>query len=141
MIKNSWISFNRIICPSLELEDFFKLTAELGLQNVELRNDLPCRGIIDGKAPPEVNDLCRKYNIRILTINALQKFNLAENRSKAAAELKDLINLALAIDCPAIVLCPNNDTKDRRDPETIFKETVAALESFAPLFEENKLQG
>ena len=141
MIENSRISLNRIICPSLELEDFFKLTAELGLQKVELRNDLPGRGIIDGKAPSEVNDLCRKYNIRILTINALQKFNLAENRSKAVDELKELINLALAIECPVIVLCPNNDTEDRRDPETIFKETVAALKSFAPLFEGSGLQG
>jgi len=141
MVENSKISLNRIICPSLELEDFFKLTAELGLQKVELRNDLPGRGIIDGKASPEANDLCRKYKISILTINALQKFNLAENRSKAADELEGLINLALAIDCPAIVLCPNNDTEDRRDPETIFKETVAALKFFAPLFEESGLRG
>ena len=44
MIENSRISLNRIICPSLELEDFFKLTAELGLQKVELRNDLPGNG-------------------------------------------------------------------------------------------------
>ncbi|MQY76781.1 MAG: TIM barrel protein [Spirochaeta sp.] len=141
MIENSRISLNRIICPSLELEDFFKLTAELGLNKVELRNDLPGRGIIDGKTPLEVNDLCRKYNIRILTINALQKFNLAKNRSMATDELKQLIDLALAINCPAIVLCPNNDTEDPRDPETIFKETAAALKSFAPLFEESGMRG
>ena len=41
MIKRSRISLNRIIYPNLKLKDFFKFVKDLGLNKIELRNDLP----------------------------------------------------------------------------------------------------
>ncbi len=78
MIERSRICLNRIIYPDLNLEDFFKFTADLGLNKVELRNDLPGKGIIDTYFPEQIKDLSKNYAIEILTINALQKFNLGE---------------------------------------------------------------
>lgn len=141
MFERSRISLNRIIYPDLNLEDFFKFTADLGLNKVELRNDLPERGIIDTYSPEQIKDLSKKYDIEILTINALQKFNLGEVLPGAIRELKGLIDLSLSIGCKAILLCPNNDVNDRRNSVEIFKETVEALKSFAPLFEESSLFG
>jgi 2-keto-myo-inositol isomerase len=141
MMERSRFSLNRIIYPDLNLEDFFKFTADLGLNKVELRNDLPGRGIIDTYSPEQIKDLLKKYGIEILTINALQKFNLGVVLQQAIKELKELINLSLSIGCKAIVLCPNNDINDRRNSKEIFKETVGALKSFAPLFEESNLLG
>ncbi|MEN3190249.1 MAG: TIM barrel protein [Atribacterota bacterium] len=141
MIERSRIGLNRIIYPSLNLEDFFKFTADLGLSKVELRNDLPGKGIIDSYSPEQVKDLSKKYGIEILTINALQKFNLGKFLPQLIRELKELINLCLFMGCKAIILCPNNDTNDLRDSEEIFKETVKALKTFAPIFEESGLFG
>lgn len=141
MMERSRFSLNRIIYPDLNLEDFFKFTADLGLNKVELRNDLPGRGIIDTYSPEQIKDLLKKYGIEILTIKALQKFNLGVVLQQAIKELKELINLSLSIGCKAIVLCPNNDVNDRRNSKEIFKETVGALKSFAPLFEESNLLG
>ena len=141
MMERSKFSLNRIIYPNLKLEDFFKFTADLGLNKVELRNDLPKKGVIDTYSPEEIKDLLKKYGIEILTINALQKFNLGAVLPQALKELKELINLSLSIGCKAIVLCPNNEVNDRRDSKEIFKETVGALRSFAPLFEESSLLG
>ena len=141
MMERSKFSLNRIIYPNLKLEDFFKFTADLGLNKVELRNDLPKKGVIDTYSPEEIKDLLKKYGIEILTINALQKFNLGAVLPQAIKELKELINLSLSIGCKAIVLCPNNEVNDRRDSKEIFKETVGALKSFAPLFEESNLLG
>ncbi len=141
MMERSRFSLNRIIYPDLNLEDFFKFTADLGLNKVELRNDLPGKGVIDTYSPEEIKDLLKKYGIEILTINALQKFNLGVVLQQAIKELKELINLSLSIGCKAIVLCPNNDVNDRRNSKEIFKETVGALKSFAPLFEESNLVG
>lgn len=141
LIERSRICLNRIIYPDLNLEDFFKFTADLGLNKVELRNDLPGKGIIDAYSPEQIKDLSKKYAIEILTINALQKFNLGEVLPGAIKELKGLIDLSLSIGCKAIVLCPNNDVNDRRGPGEIFKETIDALKSFAPLFEESGLLG
>jgi len=60
----------------LELEDFYKFTKDLGLNKIELRNDLPGGKIIDSYTPGQLKELSKKYGVEILTINALQKFNL-----------------------------------------------------------------
>ena len=141
MIKRSKISLNRIIYPKLKLEDFFKFTKNLDLNKIELRNDLPGGKIIDSYTPGQLKELSKKYGVEILTINALQKFNLAAILPETIKELKKLINLSLSIGCKAIVLCPNNDVNDKRGSEEIFKETVKALKSFGPLFKDSGLWG
>ena len=141
MIKRSKISLNRIIYPNLKLEDFFKFTIDLRLNKIELRNDLPGGKIIDSYTPGQLEELSKKYEVEILTINALQKFNLSAILPETIKELKKLINLSLSIGCRAIVLCPNNDVADKRNSEEIFKETVKALKSFGPLFQDSGIQG
>ncbi|MGB6607919.1 MAG: TIM barrel protein [Atribacterota bacterium] len=141
MIKRSKISLNRIIYPKLKLEDFFKFAQDLDLNKIELRNDLSGGKIIDGYTPGQLKELSKKYGMEILTINALQKFNLGAVLPDVIKELKELINLSLSIGCKAIVLCPNNDVNDKRNSEEIFKETVKALKSFGPLFRDNGIQG
>ena len=141
MIKRSRIGLNRIIYPKLKLEDFHKFTKDLGLNKIELRNDLPGGKIIDGYTPGQLKELSKKYGVEILTINALQKFNLAAILPETIKELKKLINLSLSIGCKAIVLCPNNDVNDKRNSEEIFEETVKALKSFGPLFKDSGLWG
>ena len=141
MISRSKISLNRILSPNVNLEEFFKLSSELDLHKVELRNDLPGTGIIDTYSPNQVKALSEKYEIRIITINALQKFNLGAVLPDALEELKGLIDLASSIDCNAVVLVPNNDTDDIRDSGVIMQETVAALKAFDPLFEDSGVLG
>lgn len=141
MIKRSKISLNRIIYPNLKLKDFYKFTVDLGLNKIELRNDLPGGKIIDGYTPGQLKELSKKYGVEILTINALQKFNLDAILPETIKELKKLINLSLSIGCRAIVLCPNNDVADKRNSEEIFEETVKALKSFGPLFQDSGIQG
>jgi 2-keto-myo-inositol isomerase len=141
MLDRSRIALNRIVYPSVGLDEFFALTAELGLANVELRNDLPGGKIIDDLKPEQVKQLAARHRIQILTINALQKFNLPSRLVEAARELKDLIALARSIGCRAIVLCPNNDTADRRSPEQSLRDTVAALKAFGPQFGDSGLLG
>jgi len=141
MINRSRISLNRIIYPKLKLEDFFKFTKDLDLNKIELRNDLPGGKIIDDYTPEQLKELIKKYGVEILTINALQKFNLGAILPKTIEELKKITDLSQFIGCKAIILCPNNDVKDKRDSEEIFKETVKALKSFGPLFKDNGMQG
>lgn len=135
-MNRSKISLNRTVFPGLSLEAFFKLSSGMGLNKVELRNDLPGIGIIDTCSPEQVKDLSEKYDIKILTINALQKFNLGAVFSGVLEELRELIDLSVSIDCGAIVLVPNNDVNDNRGTEVTFKETVTALKAFGPLFED-----
>lgn len=141
MIPRSKFSLNRILFPALSLEEFFMIISDMGLNKVELRNDLPETGIIDPYSPEQVRDLSQKYDIKVLTINALQQFNLGAILPDLLEELKQLIKLAVAIDCAAIVLVPNNDVNDKRESKIIMRETVTALKSFGPLFEGSGISG
>ena len=113
----------------------------MGLNKIELRNDLPGGKIIDNYTPRQLKELSKKYGVEILTINALQKFNLSAILPETIMELKKLITLSLSIGCKAIVLCPNNDVNDKRGSEEIFEETVKALKSFGSLFQDSGMQG
>ena len=141
MIEKKRFALNRIACPSLSLEDFFKFTADLGLAKVEIRNDLPGGAVIDGMPPAKAAELAQRYGIRILSINALQKFNLGAVQARNQAELEKLLDLAAALRCSAIVLCPNNDTQDHRDAAHRVEETIAALKAFGPAFTKRGVQG
>ena len=141
MIDRSRFCLNRSLLPTTSLDDFFRLTSDLGLHKVELRNDIPGKGVIDALTPEQVRQLSKTYNITIRTINALQKFNLGHHLGRALTELRELISLALAIGCEAIVLVPNNEAADKRSPQRMMHETVTALKAFGPLFEESGLSG
>ena len=103
MVNRSRIALSRIACPHWGIEEFFAVTAELGLGKVELRNDLPGGRVIDDLAPARVAELAAKHRIEILSINALQKFNLPAALEKATRELEALIELSRSIGCRAIV--------------------------------------
>jgi 2-keto-myo-inositol isomerase len=141
LIDLSRFALNRIASPRLGLEEFFRLTADLGLSKVELRNDLPGGRVTDGLPPEQVVDLCGKHGIQIITINALQRFNVASMRAELLDELRGLLETAQHVRCPALVLCPNNDTSDSRSEERIRTETVAAFSAFAPVFEDSGVTG
>lgn len=141
MIDRNQFALNRITCPSLGLEEFFRLAAEVGLSKVELRNDLPGARIVDGMKPEQALALAERHRVRVITINALQKFNLSSAREKTTRELESMIGLAAAIRCPALVLCPNNDPRDTRNPQTRLDETADALRAFGPLFSARQMLG
>jgi 2-keto-myo-inositol isomerase len=141
MVNVSHFALNRILCPRLSLGEFIRLTADVGLNKVELRNDLPGGRITDDLSPDQVLELCRQHGIRVITINALQKFNLAAIRTSLVDKLHELISVAQAIHCPALVLCPNNDTSDKRTAGQIKSETVSGLTAFAPIFRDSGIIG
>jgi 2-keto-myo-inositol isomerase len=128
------IALNRIIYPNLELEGFLAMASDLGLSLVELRNDLPGGTITDGLEPQQVRELADHYGVSIVSINALQQFNLADNLPDAMEELKVLLELSSAICCPALVLCPLNDQDDTRDLQQCLEQTIRCLQAYRPMF-------
>lgn len=134
-------ALNRIACPSLSLPDFLNFAQKIGIGKIELRNDIRDGSVLDGIAPRKAAALLKERGLRATTINALQKFNLASARPKAKAELATLLATCAEIDCPAIVLCPNNDAADSRPPAARFSETVDSLREFGPMFEKAGVLG
>jgi 2-keto-myo-inositol isomerase len=145
MLTKKRFALNRIISPSLSLEEFIQFAAARGLSRVELRNDLPGKSkpgdIVDGLKPAEALKIARGEGVSIIAINALQKFNLGAVRSACRAELERLLELAAAIECPALVLCPNNDAGDARPPGQRYLDTVEALRDYGELFVKYGISG
>jgi len=141
MLDRGRFSLNRIACPSLSLPDFLNFAKEIGIGKIELRNDIRDNSVLDGIAPRKAAALLKERGLRATTINALQKFNLATARPKAKAELATLLATCAEIDCPAIVLCPNNDAADSRPSAVRFSETVDSLREFGPMFEKAGVLG
>ncbi len=141
MIPKENFALNRILAPNLGLKEFIDLALSIGVSYIELRNDLTGVGIIDTYTPKEVKTLCDDSGVSIITINAVQKFNLGSMRKVVLEEVKRLLDLAKEIGCSALVLCPNNDPTDIRKPAQIRKETVEALEEMGPLFESARIIG
>ncbi len=77
---------NRKIAPALSIEAFFRLVNRLGLNKVELRNDLPSGKVTDDLSHQQVRELAARYHIEILTINAVYPFN---RRSEEVRQLTE----------------------------------------------------
>jgi len=141
MIDRFRFGLNRIMCPTLDMEEFFQLTNELGLNWVELRNDINGGNIIGSYSIQEIRDLAKQYHIQICSINALQRFNNLEEIDKTKEELNSLLTLAKNINCQAIVLCPMNEEDDHRCPEEQVHETIYILKELINVFEDFGIMG
>ncbi|WP_028745009.1 TIM barrel protein [Rhizobium mesoamericanum] len=120
-------ALNHMAAPLLPIEDLFALAGSLGIDAVEIRNDLAGNAIIDGTPPEAVAKAARHHGTTILSINALQRFN--EWNASRADEALRLIEYAKACGAQALVLVPKNDGTGRADGERQdnLRQSLAAL--------------
>jgi 2-keto-myo-inositol isomerase len=100
-------ALNHIIAPRLGPEAFFALARALGLSAVEIRNDIAGNAILDGTPPSQIRRLAEAAGVRILSINALQRFD--DWRTPRPSQAATLADYAQACGAEALVLVPTND--------------------------------
>ncbi|MGK3142534.1 TIM barrel protein [Pantoea sp. C2G6] len=125
---------NRKIAPRLSLEAFFQLVQRLGLNKVELRNDMPGGRVTDDLSADQLRALTDRYHIEIVTINALYPFNRIDDALLSRAEA--LLQEAQQIGAKALVMCPLNDGVALSSAQT-----QAAMVQLAPRFAHYGIQG
>ena len=108
-------ALNHMTAPQLGLAGFFALATTLNIGDVEIRNDIAGKPILDGTPAAAVRDAAAKAGVAIITVNALQRFN----QWNAARELEAIALADYARDCgaEALVLVPVNDGSGRGDGE------------------------
>ena len=132
-------ALNHMTAPGLSVEAFFELAARLGVSAVEIRNDLPGVALADGTAASEVGSLASAKALRILSINALQRFN--EWTPARAEEAEALCEQARAAGAEALVLCPVNEEGFWADDASRLQALRDALAALAPILEAAGLVG
>ncbi|MBY5812314.1 TIM barrel protein [Rhizobium leguminosarum] len=131
-------ALNHMTAPSLAIDDFFALARSLGIDAVEIRNDLSGNAILDGTKPELIRQAASRHGLTIISINALQRFN--EWSATRAAEAQELIDYAGASGAKALVLVPKNDGTGCADGErqANLRQSLAALK---PMLEEAGILG
>lgn len=131
-------ALNHMTAPTLPLESFFALAADLRIAAIEIRNDLPGNAILDGATPADVKAAARRHGLTIVSINALQRFN--EWSPDREAEARSLIDYAAACGARALVLVPTNDGTGQADGERQ-PHLRAALTALKPTLDEAGIIG
>ena len=123
---------NHITAPNLGFKDFFATACNLGLTEVEIRNDLP--DIVNTIPAADVKAAAQEAGVEIISINALYPFNVwsGDLPERAIA----LANYAAASGAKALVMCPLND-----GTKVSFDDLVAALRAMKPILLERGLIG
>jgi 2-keto-myo-inositol isomerase len=120
-----------MVAPRKSFAELVELATALGLEQVEIRNDLPGVAISDGTPPASVREQAETAGVRILSINALQRFN--DWNDERAGEAARLARYAQGCGAPALVLCPVNDGSWRRSDQERLDGLRQALRALAPI--------
>jgi 2-keto-myo-inositol isomerase len=97
-------ALNRTCAPQLPLEAFIALATSVGVQAVEIRNDIEGREFADGTPARDVLARLQDAGLDVASVNALQRFN--EWSPTRAKEAEAIIAYAAALGAPGVVLCP-----------------------------------
>ena len=115
-MKSISFALNQIIFPDLPFKDFLTFSKRLNIKAIEIRNDIKTN-LIKENDPIKIKSICQDNDINILSINALQKFNIwnkdRENEFISLCKYADKANIN------AIVLVPVNDGSIKSQKEQI----------------------
>ncbi|WP_263768292.1 TIM barrel protein [Propionivibrio soli] len=132
-------SINRISSPRISFDAFLAMCNRLGVDSVEIRNDLPGTELQDGTPAPIIKNSAAAAHITVRTINALYPFDVftPELREKAVT----LAKYAKESGAEALVMCPLNDWNDKRTPAERYADLVRSLCELRPILEDAGLLG
>jgi 2-keto-myo-inositol isomerase len=132
-------AINHMVAPRKSFAELAALAGALELDAVEIRNDLPGTAILDGTDAAQIRDQAEAAGVRILSINALQRFN--EWNAEREIEARALARYAQDCGAAMLVLCPVNDVSYRLSESERLKGLRDALGALAPILGEAGIMG
>jgi 2-keto-myo-inositol isomerase len=132
-------SLNRMSAPRLAFAEYIALCRRLGIDAIEIRNDLDGVEINDGTPAADMKALSEAGGVAILSINALQRFERFD-RTRANEALA-LAHYAADCGARAVVLCPTNSRQDPRPASERHADLVDALKHLKPILDDHGLLG
>jgi 2-keto-myo-inositol isomerase len=132
-------ALNHMVAPRRTFAELAEVATSLGLDQVEIRNDLDGMPLRDGTPPARIREQAEAAGVRVLSINALQRFN--DWNEARAREAVALARSARDCGAPALVLCPVNDVRYRISESERQRNLRHALQALAPILAEAGIIG
>lgn len=132
-------AINRISAPKMSFTDFAAMAQRLGVEAIEIRNDLPGVELTDGTSAEFVGAVTQGSGLTLRSTNALQRFEQFD--AAREAEAVALAKYAVESGTQALVLCPTNDLKDSRSPDQRHADLVNSLSKLQPILAGHGLTG
>jgi 2-keto-myo-inositol isomerase len=131
-------SLNHMVAPKLGYAEFFDLALRLGINAVEIRNDIPV-SLMGTKNAKMIGKMAKDKGITIININGLQRWN-QWNKKKAdeANRLAEYIALAGGTN---LILVPTNDKAFTPDTEARLMGLRVALDGLKGILKNHGLIG
>ncbi len=139
MSRSIRFSLNRISAPRVSFEAYLAMCKRLGVDSIEIRNDLPGVEMQDGASPAALKSAAAAAGITIRSINALYPFDVFDPELKEKATA--MATYASQCGAEALVLCPLNSWDDKRTAAERHADLVKSLKSLRSILEDNGLLG
>jgi 2-keto-myo-inositol isomerase len=131
-------SLNHMVAPSLGYAEFFDLALRLGINAVEIRNDIKT-SLMGNKNAKMIGKLAKDKGITIINVNALQRWN--QWNAKKAEEAKKLAEYTALTGAKNLILVPTNDTKFRPEESARLGGLREALHGLKKILADHGLVG
>lgn len=131
-------ALNHMAAPNLGYNAFFDLALSLGVNAVEIRNDIPT-ALMGNKNAKLIGKLAKEKGITIINVNALQRWN-QWNKAKAD-EAKKLAEYTALTGAKNLILVPTNDTKFKPEHEARLEGIRVALDGLKSILKDHGLIG
>jgi 2-keto-myo-inositol isomerase len=131
-------SLNHMVAPKLGYASFFDLAKGLGVDAVEIRNDIPT-ALMGNKNAKMIGQLAKDKGITIINVNALQRWN--QWGSAKADEAKKLAEYTALTGAKNLILVPTNDKKFRPTTQERLDGIAHALSQLKVILKDHGLIG
>jgi 2-keto-myo-inositol isomerase len=131
-------ALNHMAAPKLGYAEFFDLALRLGINAVEIRNDIKT-SLMGNKNAKMIGKLAKDKGITIINVNALQRWN---QWSKAKSdEAKKLAEYTAPTGAKNLILVPTNDKKFRPNTNERLDGIRTALSALKDILKDQGLIG
>jgi 2-keto-myo-inositol isomerase len=132
-------SLNRTCSPDLTLAQFIELAKAVGVDAIEVRNDIPGREFADGTEAAVISAALSEAGLGLASINALQRFNDWDRDREE--EALSLVRYATTLGAPGIVLCPVVDAAHGWSESELEEKLQHALRMLRPILLDHGVTG
>ncbi|MFC6323877.1 sugar phosphate isomerase/epimerase family protein [Companilactobacillus baiquanensis] len=145
MISTDRFCLNRKAAPGVKLDETLEMISSIGVNNIELRNDLygdpDNSSIMDSMSNSDVKIALNKNGVVIKTINAIGNMDKRSMVKENIESLTEMLEMTKNLDLKNFVFCPVRSTEDKRTSDEKKAEAIANVKDYSKVLKKYGVNG